>query len=296
MPKGIDYAFTPHPSPGAMAAAGIKFAGRYASQLAINDVNGKNLLRAERDALLNAEIEIIMFAEPGDPKWMLGGRAAGVTQAKHFDAVTKALGLAGIPAYYAADFDVGPSQQAAVNAALDGASSVRGPNLTGIYGGYFAVKRALDAGKAKYACQTLAWSGTPRRDGGPGAVAHDPHCVFIGSTNWDRRAQVRQHLQIRVGGVSVDWDTSMADDYGQWPRPAAAKPPPAAPAMRKATGKLSLRKAVNAESTTVMRSLFLMAHAPGAEAAGNFGPLQREYLLGEDFDAPMPAGMVYWVG
>ena len=291
MARGIDYAFSPHPSVGAMQGAGIHFVGRYVSQLAINDQNGKNLLPAERRGLADGRIAIILFAEPGDPEWMRGGHAAGVAQAEHFDAVTKALGMPGIPAYYAADFDAPPGDQPAINACLDGASSVRGPELTGIYGGYHVVKRALDGGHARYACQTLAWSGAPRRN--------DPHSFWDGQTNWDKRAQVRQHLQIKVGGVSVDLDQSQAADYGQWPRPSVtsqATPAPVPPQKRSAPGGVSLRHAANAESTTVARALFLMAQDPTSVQRGGFGDLQRNYIGGEDWDAPMRTGMTYWVG
>src|SRR5258708_34257861 len=98
--------------------------------------------------------QLILFFESWADR-MLGGFDAGVADAEFADAKVKALGLAGIPIFWSADFDVTPAQQVAVNAYLDGATSVRGLKLTGLYGGYYTVKRALDAGKATYAAQTL---------------------------------------------------------------------------------------------------------------------------------------------
>jgi hypothetical protein len=269
--RGIDYAFSPHPPAAAIQAAGFGFVGRYVSSYAPNDTNGKNLPPGECRNLLAAGLGIVLFCEESASR-MLGGHPAGVADAQHFDDVTKALGMPGIPAYYAADFDAAPGTQTAINAYLDGASSVRGHALTGIYGGYYVVKRTLDAGKATYACQTVAWSGG----------------------QWDGRAQ---HLQIRVAGVSVDLDDSTAPDFGQWPRPQphdhAAPDPPVA---RTAGGKESLRQAAHHESTSVPRALWLMAHDPDKAERGRWGRLQLGYLAAEDWDAPMPSGMTYWVG
>jgi hypothetical protein len=54
---------------------------------------------------------------------------------------------------------------------LSGAGSILGKDHVGIYGGYYPVKRALDAGVCKYAWQTYAWSGG----------------------QWDPRAHIRQN-------------------------------------------------------------------------------------------------------
>lgn len=199
MAKGIDYAFSPHPSTTAIKAVGAKFVCRYVSSFAPNDHNGKNLLPAERTALLDAGLSIVIVSEEGSSR-MKQGRAAGVADAQHADAVVKALGMPGLPVYFACDFDAAPGDQAAINNYLDGAASVIGRNRTGIYGGYYPVRRALDAGKAQFAWQTYAWSGG----------------------QWDSRAQLRQVKNgVKVGGASCDIDESRAADYGQWPRPGA---------------------------------------------------------------------------
>jgi glycoside hydrolase-like protein len=201
--KGLDYAFGTHPSVAAIKAAGASWVGRYVSTNPANDGNGKNLIPSEKASLLAGGISIILFAEEGASR-MLGGRAAGIADAKHFDNVVKALGMPGAVCYFCADWDASESEQAPINAYLDGAASVIGLKRVGIYGGYYPVKRALDAGKAAYACQTRAWSGG----------------------QWDSRANVRQGAGATVGGASVDIDDSRTADFGQWPRPAAAPVPP----------------------------------------------------------------------
>ena len=115
-------------------------------------------------------------------------------------AVAKALGMDGIPFYYAADWDATPADQAAINAYMDGVISVHGLARAGIYGGYYVVRRTLDAGKAAFSCQTRAWSGG----------------------QWDHRANIRQGPSVTVGGASCDADESLTADYGQWPRPREA--------------------------------------------------------------------------
>lgn len=209
MATGIDYASYPHPSPAAVRAAGYEFVMRYASPAAANDASGKNLLRPELTALLAAGLKVGLVFEYAAQQ-MLGGRVQGVADAQHSDAVAKGLGMGGLPVYFAADWDVTEAQQAQVNAYLDGAASVIGKPRTGIYGGYYPVKRALDGGHAAWAWQTLAWSGG----------------------QWDPRANIRQHLGVTVGGASCDSNDSMTADFGQWPRPAVTPPvtPPPSPA------------------------------------------------------------------
>jgi Rv2525c-like, glycoside hydrolase-like domain len=202
--KGIDFAFYPHPSTAAIKAEGATFVCRYVSAYAPSDTQGKNLLAAEKDALLAAGISIVIVAEE-DAGRMLGGGPAGVADAAHADAVVKALGMKGMPIYFACDFDATEAQQTPIHAYLDGAASVIGRPRVGIYGGYYPVKRACDAGKVTWAWQTYAWSGG----------------------QWDPRVQLRQvENGVRIGGADCDRDLSMAADYGQWPRPGAQPTPP----------------------------------------------------------------------
>ena len=191
--KGIDYSCSP-PSAAALKAAGVQFAARYLSW-----TPSKNLTYAERNALLNAGIAIAVVWETTAGR-MLSGSAAGVADAHAACGQADALNLPGVPIYFACDYDATESDQVAINAYLDGVASVLGHGRTGIYGGYWPVKRAFDAGKVTYGWQTYAWSGNP--------------------TLWDDRAQLRQvQTDVMVAGISADWDMSMTADFGQWPRP-----------------------------------------------------------------------------
>ncbi len=185
---GVDYPWS-HPSPASLKAAGKKFALRYLSHNA-----SKNLSRAEAGALAADGISVgVVWESTADRP--LSGRTAGADDARDALAQARACGMpAGRPIYFAADFDVTESQQAAVNAYLDGAGSVIGKAWVGVYGGYYAVKRALDGGHAAWGWQTFAWSGG----------------------QWDNRAVLRQGKQATIGGVGVDLDTALAYDYGQW--------------------------------------------------------------------------------
>lgn len=204
MTKGIDYAFSPHPPASAIRDAGFGFVCRYMSPMTANDGNGKNLLASELTQLRAAGLSVVVVEESTAGR-MRSGHSAGVADAQHANAVTAALGMGGVPVYFACDFDATENDQSLINAYLDGAASVIGHARTGIYGGYYPVKRALDAGKAAYAWQTSAWSGG----------------------QWDSRAHIRQQGSVRVGGVTVDLDEATAADYGQHPRPSAPAKPPA---------------------------------------------------------------------
>lgn len=188
MAAGVDYAWS-HPSPDSLKAAKMVFACRY---LAVDET--KTLTKAEATALAAVGIwSVVVWESTGNR--MLTGKAGGVADAKAAQAQAAAAGQpSGRPIYFAADWDATEAQQTQINAYLDGAASVLGAARVGIYGGYYPVKRALDAGKATWAWQTIAWSGG----------------------QWDSRAHIRQGAQRTIGGVSCDLNTSMTTDYGQW--------------------------------------------------------------------------------
>jgi len=196
--KGIDYAWAqPKPSPSALKAAGVMFIARYLS----HDPS-KDLVKSELDAAVAAGLDVVLVWEQ-TAQAMLGGHRQGVDDAQNADGQASLLGMKNAPIYFACDFDSTPAQQAAINSYLDGVASVIGKARTGIYSGYYPLKRAFDAGKVTYGWQTYAWSGG----------------------NWDTRAQLRQtHNGVTVAGQSADWDQSMKADYGQWPRPGSPRP------------------------------------------------------------------------
>lgn len=263
-----DYAFLPHPSIGALRAASIKHVGRYVSSNPANDSNGKNLIPSEFKALRLAGIGVVLFAEEGAQD-MLGGHSRGVERARHFDAVAKALGAPDAVMVCTADWDATPAQQTPINAYLDGVNDTIGIDRNALYGGYYVVSRALNAGKVKRAVQTYAWSGFSlaataaeraaaepvnlfnllgnpytlmsvhdQGFGGPtgqfveedavAGAALPPHAVLVSSVAgrnlpgtflFDDRAGLRQGPQGSLGGVTVDFDQTVRDDFCQWPRP-----------------------------------------------------------------------------
>ena len=248
MSFGIDYAFSPHPGIPAMKTAGVVFVCRYTSALAVNDTNGKNLVKSELTALLKAGLKVVVVAEEGAQR-MKGGHSAGVTDAKHANSVVKALGMPTIPVYFACDYDAPQSDQAAINAYLDGCASVMGDDRgRNIYGGYWPTSRARAAGKAKRVWGTIAWSGD-RWDASANPQTFTP--------------QIMQGLQVHVGGVSVDVDHSHGSDYGQWPRPAAPPPPPpgGGPVRHTFTGMNSWASVAKARGTTAAHLMEVSASA-----------------------------------
>ncbi|GAA3718350.1 peptidoglycan-binding protein [Streptomyces tremellae] len=193
---GVDYAWS-HPGGAALKAAGKKFACRY-----LSSDHSKNLTRTEADDLAAHDVASVVVWETTTDR-ALAGKTGGTADAKTAASQAAAAGMPGDrPIYFAVDFDSTPGQQTAINAYLDGAASVIGRARVGIYGGYYPVKRALDAKKATWAWQTAAWSGG----------------------QWDARAHIRQGAQSTIGGVSCDLNTGMVSDFGQWTPGSAPSP------------------------------------------------------------------------
>lgn len=186
--RGIDYAWS-HPDPASIAAGGYVFACRYLSR-----DPSKNLTRAEADVLAAHGIWVVANWEYGAQD-MLRGYAGGVADAQLAHQQATDAGMPpGRPIYFSADWDVTPAQEPTVLAYLSGADSVLGWSDVGEYGGYYPLKTALDAGATIWAWQSLAWSGG----------------------QWDTRATIRQTGTATVGGVQVDVNEAMVDDFGQW--------------------------------------------------------------------------------
>jgi len=172
---GIDHSSTP-PDPAKLVAAGVHFVCRYLS----TPGNPKNLTLAEAAALKLHQIDVVLVFETV-AKEALKGRAAGVADAKSARQQATVCGLPDAPIYFAVDFDETPQEASVVHDYVAGAASVLGYDKTGGYGGYWVVKRLLDAKVCKYAWQTYAWSGG----------------------QWDVRAQLRQYLNgQKLAGIS----------------------------------------------------------------------------------------------
>lgn len=190
---GLDY--TTGPSIAAMKAHDppVTFVCRYVS----TPGNPKNITRAEADQLRKNGIDVVIVFETTADR-AKSGLAGGKYDA--VQALAQANGAGAPPnsaIYFAVDFDATEAQQDAINAYLRGAASVLGHDHVGVYGGYYVVKRALDAGVCKYAWQTYAWSGG----------------------QWEPRAHLQQYLNAQhVGSASVDFNRAVKRDFGQWRR------------------------------------------------------------------------------
>ncbi|TQM30478.1 glycoside hydrolase domain-containing protein [Nocardia bhagyanarayanae] len=190
---GLDYAGG-RPGGAAIRAAGFDFVVRYLTPGGPS-LPGKLLTPAEADDLRAHRISIVSNWETTAAR-MLDGYNAGIVDARAGLAqVLRCGGRPDRPIYFSADFDATPQDQVPINAYLDGAATVLGAANVGIYGGYWSVSRALDAGSAAWAWQTDAWSGG----------------------NVETRRNIHQTLrQIRVDGVLCDVNVAETADFGQW--------------------------------------------------------------------------------
>lgn len=191
---GVDYS-NARPDPAALVAAGKSFVVRYLSPSTEGNP-AKKLLPGEAAQLhaVGLDIALVWETVKGD---MLGGYAAGVAAGKAALAAATALDVPSwVAIYFACDFDATSAQCAGpIRLYLLGVASVIGLRRTGLYGGLRPITYAFDEGLITYGWQTYAWSGG----------------------KWDSRAQARQVLNgQRVAGVTVDLDTVVADDFGQW--------------------------------------------------------------------------------
>jgi hypothetical protein len=200
--QGVDYSWG-RPSPAGLIADGYTFAARYLSY----DTSGKSLTHGEADALIAAGVDIVCVWEQGADD-ALDGYGQGVADAQAAAAQAASVGMpSDRPIYFAVDFDAQASQQGTVDAYFDGVASVIGRGRTGAYGGYYLISRLFDDGRITWGWQAYAWS----------------------YGNWDGRAQVRQVDNGQtVAGGSVDLDTAMVADFGQWGHGGAGAPSPSA--------------------------------------------------------------------
>lgn len=204
-PRGLDYAGG-RISGASLKANGISFVCRYLTDGGAG-LPGKQLLPDEF-ADLNANGIKVAFNWETTANFMLNGAAQGTSDAQQ--ALNYIRSLPGVPAdyqpvvYFSADFDATPEQQQPINEYLSAAAQVLGgTQYVGIYGGYWPLSRALDAGVCKYAWQTEAWSGG----------------------NVDSRINIMQRNGLgyqTLDGVQCDIDEAHADDFGQFVPP----PPP----------------------------------------------------------------------
>lgn len=205
------------PPGSALASAGFKVASLYVGQ----DTTGKNMTPAVVNDYTSHGISVITNFEYGAQQ-MLGGAAQGIPDARLGISQARACGMpGGRPIYYSADWAVSSAQMPYVLAYLSAARSVTGPGTVGVYGPYSVVQAAHDywrtqfPGEKIYLWQTVAWSG--------GLIYPGLDMYQDGTTR-------------NVGGVTIDYDSVLSSDAGQWPPPVIQNTPHEEPEMILLTG------------------------------------------------------------
>jgi hypothetical protein len=167
---------------------------------------------AEWQAYIAAGIQVVAnWESDGTPG---SGFSTGVDAANQSQSLLNDRGCPGAPVYFTFADSASPNL-GTVRAAIDGAVSVLGWDRVGAYGGINTIKYLADGNACHYYWQTYAWS----------------------NGNWDPRAQLRQWKNTST----LDFDTSWAPDFGQYPRPAGVAPAaPAAPAALTVVGDILL--------------------------------------------------------
>jgi hypothetical protein len=221
-PLGVDYAGG-RPSGADLKAAGVSFVCRYLSDGGPG-LPGKQLQPTEFADLLANGIQVVFNWET-TADFMLGGEPQGIADAQTALTYVRSLpGMANVNPviYFSADFDATPAEQIPINAYLQAAANILGgPQYVGIYGGYWPVSRALDAGVCKYAWQSEAWSGG----------------------NIDSRINIMQRNSLGykvVAGVQCDINEAHSVDFGQYTGETPVPTPESnVPAIPKASDDLS---------------------------------------------------------
>lgn len=273
----IDFS-TWRPSVHTLQSASVTAVGRYIGwdgEPGFQDI-GKNLTKTEAHTYLNAGIDIFLsFEYAADAA--LSGFEQGLKDCALANRQLRDLGAPqGMTVYYALDFDIKDYAPASSDpkaklgpAALyfEGIHAGKPNHTVGVYGGYWAVSRAMDAGLAQMGWQTIAWSGG----------------------QWYEKAALRQLASQFMGQADVNLHGLRdPDDFGQWPRPVKQH---TGPAKVMADGHTSLRRAAQSFGTGVPATLWETAqHEPGG-----FGRLQVDYIRAGNWDAPMPEKMVVWL-
>lgn len=189
MIEGVDYSYD-RPTPTGLVAAGKAFAVRYGGL----GNPGKHLSAAEVAALRGAGLAIVANVEESANAYR--GDAAGIHHATAGAAFFGALGFpAFLPIYFSVDWDAGPDDWLAVDAALRGSASVLGPGRVGVYGSYAVIEHCAAAGTARWFWQTYAWSGG----------------------RWSDHAHLQQYRNnVALAGGTVDLTRAVTADFGQW--------------------------------------------------------------------------------
>jgi hypothetical protein len=199
--RGLDFAGG-RPGAAAIKGAGYDFVVRYLNPGG-PELPGKQLTRDELADYIDHAVSVAFMHETTADR-MKAGYPAGLEDAKKAHDYLLSIGVPSRQVvYYACDFDATETDQIQINNYLRGAADYIGTTaLIGVYGGYWAISRALDAGVATWSEQTTAWSGH----------------------NLDKRRNITQTGdQTYVNGILCDVLIAETKDFGQYPPPLSVR-------------------------------------------------------------------------
>jgi hypothetical protein len=213
----VDYSVA-KPTIAQLKAANVTSVGRYIGWdgVGAHPNSGKNITGAELAELHAANISVFVAFEYSATA-ALNGKAQGLIDGALAVQQMAALGAPEfMGVYFAVDFDVQdyapslPNIPANAMAKLGpvgeyfyAIKTLRPSFVIGVYGGYWTVKRVLDAELATLSWQTIAWSGG----------------------NQDSRINLLQTTQTPpIAGLDINTHVAKTPSWGQW-NPTTAKPP-----------------------------------------------------------------------
>jgi len=217
----VDYS-TARPTMAALKSAGVTAVGRYIGWDSVPGYKsiGKNITTAEAAELRGVGISIFLAFEYAANAAVNGatqGTSDGGLAIAQLIALSAPMGMA---VYFAVDFDIPdyapglPDIPANARAKLGPVAdyfaaivNLKPPYEVGVYGGYYAVNRLLNAGLVTKAWQATAWSG--------GNL--DPRAVLYQTTS---------AAPVSGGDTDIRGHATTVEDYGQWPRPSITPPKP----------------------------------------------------------------------
>lgn len=206
MRNGIDFSLW-RTTPLWLKQNGFSFVVRYLSWLPADA--DKVIAQPEFDDYRANGIDVVLNWEYQGHQDVLGGFDNGRIQAAEAGRQALMLGAWPCVVYFSCDWDVVESEQPVVNSYLNGCGTVLGgPQYVGVYGGYWCVKRAMEAGVANWGWQTIAWSGSP--------------------TIWYPGAQLRQ-VEVGVANDTYDRDEAQVAGFGQVGMPITSTTPVVSP-------------------------------------------------------------------
>ena len=214
----VDYSRGGFPGSSALKANGKVGVIRYV----VGDLSPveRGITAQEYQELTAGGIQVAAVWE-GTTGRMRAGFAAGQVDARDAEAHIAAAGMPALmPIYFAFDDDATPEDQTAIDDYLRGVASVIKLERTGLYGGYWPLRRASANGTAKWFWQTTAWSG--------GNIFAGNHLYQYGYNLW-------------INSVNCDANQAFQDNYGQAslfltpPKPTPAPTPKPKPLTSPAT-------------------------------------------------------------